>query len=106
MDEVRDRAEAVDTVARIGVRITAVRAEFSSSLSLLEECAIQRHRNVRNSFEEAVVQSGERMACVSHEEAMCMQVRVGQAIYKAVYYATTHNQGMREEVFSKLSQAV
>lgn len=37
---------------------------------------------------------------------MHMQVRVDQAVHKAVQVVTTDNQGVQEEVRSKLSEAV
>lgn len=46
------------------------------------------------------------MAIVFQEESICMRVRVEQAVYTAVRDAMTHNQGVQEEVCSKLSEAV
>lgn len=49
-----DRAEALDKIARIGIRVTAVQSELLSSPSFLEKGAIREHREVRDSLREAV----------------------------------------------------
>lgn len=105
-DEVRDQVEAVDKIAQIDGRVAAVRGTLLKPFGLLEDRATRGHRDVRNSLREAVGQLRKRMASVFQKEAMRMQVRVDQAVHKAVRDVATHSQGVQEEIRSKLSEAV
>lgn len=86
--------------------MTAVRGELLAYLSALEEGAARGHREVHDRSSEAVGQLWRRMTSVFQEDVMRLQVRVDQAVHKAVRDVKIHNQSVQEDVHSKLSAVV
>lgn len=105
-DKVRDRADAVDKIARIGGLVTAVRCELLLSISFLKEDAVRKHRNAGDHLREEMGQLWRRMARVFQKNFMCMLVWVDRAVYKAVRDFPTYNQGVQGGLRSKLCEAL
>lgn len=105
VDETEILTEAVDKIAWIGGRLSAVRTKFKTSLGSLEEGGIQEHCEVCYGSREVVSVFCSWMAIDFQEEAKTMLVRVDKAVYKAVRDLTSHIQFVQEGVTSKLSEA-
>lgn len=105
-NEVGQRAEAADKIARITGRAAAMRGYVSVSLGFLQEGGARGHCEARNSLGEVIIQLWTQMSSVLQEEAMPVQERVDWAVHKVVRNLTTQNQVVPEEERSKLSEDV